>query len=179
MQRPRAIALRRNDDPGRHGHKNSLDPGVGSKAYVGGVSRLNGMTVGSLARMGGVCRATVRFYEREGLLPRPRRSPSGYRLYSAGDADRLSFVRHAQATGLTLDDIRELLRSQQLRSPEACRRVAQRLRERIEVLDRKIAELKAFRGELAEALAQCEEGDESCPVVLSFARDASKEEEIG
>lgn len=127
-----------------------------------------------------VSRDTVRFYEREGLLPRPRRSPSGYRLYSAGDADRLSFVRHAQATGLTLDDIRELLRSQQLRSPEACRRVAQRLGERIENIDRKLAELSAFRRELAEAAAQCEAAaSDSCPVVLTFARGVFKEEKAG
>lgn len=124
-----------------------------------------------------VSRDTVRFYEREGLLPRPRRSPSGYRLYSAGDADRLSFVRHAQATGLTLDDIRELLRSQQLRSPEACRRVAQRLGERIENIDRKLAELSAFRRELAEAVASCEAAaSDSCPVVLTFAGGVPKEE---
>ncbi len=157
-------------------HKNSLDPGVRSKADLVGVGRLNGITIGSLARTCGVSRDTVRFYEREGLLPRPRRSPSGYRLYGEGDADRLSFVRHAQATGLTLDDIRELLRSQ-LHSPEACRRVAGRLRERIENIDRKVAELEAFRRELAEAVSQCEEGTAgSCPVVLNFAGGVPREE---
>lgn len=135
------------------------------------------MTIGGLARMCGVSRDTVRFYERESLLPRPRRSPSGYRLYSAGDADRLSFVRHAQATGLTLDDIRELLRSQQLRSPEACRRVAQRLGERIENIDRKVAELKAFRRELAAAVRRCEAAaSDSCPVVLTLQGGVLKKE---
>jgi DNA-binding transcriptional MerR regulator len=140
---------------------------------------LDGLTIGDLAERCGVSRDTLRFYERERLLSPPRCSASGYRLYGQADAARVRFIRRAQATGLTLDDIRELLRVQQLRTPETCRRVAARLRERIEALDRKIAELKAFRGELAEAVAQCEEGAESCPVVLSFARDSSKEEEIG
>ncbi len=140
---------------------------------------LDGLTIGDLADRCGVSRDTLPFYERERLLTPPRRSASGYRLYGQADAARVRFIRRAQATGLTLDDIRELLRVQKLGTPETCRRVATRLRERIEVLDRKIAELKAFREELAEALAQCVEGAESCPVVLSFARDGSKEEEIG
>ena len=139
----------------------------------------DGVTIGDLAERCGVSRDTLRFYERERLLSPPRRSASGYRLYGETDAARVRFIRRAQATGLTLDDIRELLRVQQLRTPETCRRVAARLRERIEVLDRKIAELDAFRGELAQALAQCEEGAESCPVVLSFARAGSKEEGVG
>ncbi len=140
---------------------------------------LGGLTIGGLAERCGVSRDTLRFYERERLLSPPRRSASGYRLYGETDLARVRFIRRAQATGLTLDDIRELLRIQQLRTPETCRRVAARLRERIEVLDRKIGELEAFRGELAQALAQCEEGAESCPVVLTFASDGSNEEEVG
>jgi len=138
---------------------------------------LSGLTIGGLAERCGVSRDTLRFYERERLLSPPRRSGSGYRLYEEAHVARVRFIRRAQATGLTLDDIRELLRVQKLGTPETCRRVAARLRERVEVLDRKIAELRAFRRELAQALAQCEEGAESCPVVLSFARDGSKEEE--
>jgi len=136
----------------------------------------NGLTIGGLAERCGISRDTLRFYERERLLSPPRRSATGYRLYQDADAARVRFIRRAQATGLTLDDIRELLRVQQLRTPETCRRVAARIRERIEVLDRKIAELEAFRRELSQAVAQCEEGAESCPVVLTFARDGSKEE---
>ncbi len=140
---------------------------------------LDGLTIGDLAGRCGVSRDTLRFYERERLLSPPRRSPSGYRLYGETDAARIRFIRRAQATGLTLDDIRELLSAQQLRTPGTCRRVAARLRERIEILDGKIAELWAFRGELGKALAQCEDGALSCPVVLSFARDDSKEGEAG
>lgn len=140
---------------------------------------LDGLTIGDLAGRCGVSRDTLRFYERQRLISPPRRSASGYRLYGETDAARVRFIRRAQATGLTLDDIRELLRIQKLGTPETCRRVAARLMGRVEALDRKIAELQAFRGELAQALAQCEEGAESCPVVLTFARDGSREEEVG
>jgi DNA-binding transcriptional MerR regulator len=139
---------------------------------------VDGLTISDLAERCGVSRDTLRFYERERLLMPPRRSASGYRLYGEADAARIQFIRRAQATGLTLDDIRELLRVQQLRTPEICHRVAARLRQRIDVLDRKITELKAFRHELAAALARCEEGvSPSCPVVLNFAGGVLKEEE--
>ena len=141
---------------------------------------LDGLTIGELAERCGVSRDTLRFYERERLLPPARRSASGYRLYAEADAERVLFIRRAQVTGLTLDDIRELLRAQQLRTPESCRRVAARLKERVEAVDRKIAELKAFRRELASALARCEEGvSKSCPVVLNFAGGVLEEEKAG
>ncbi len=76
----------------------------------------------------------------------------------------------AHALGLTLDDIRELVRLEQLRTPDECRRVATLLRERIEAIDQKVAELRAFRRQLALSLKRCEEADgETCPVVLSLS----------
>ncbi|PYQ47792.1 MAG: hypothetical protein DMF78_22815 [Acidobacteria bacterium] len=102
--------------------------------------------------------------------------------------DGLTIGDLAERCGVSRDTLRfyerERLLSPPRRSasgwtPGTCRRVATRLSERIEVLDGKIAELNAFRGELAAALAQCEEGAESCPVVLSFARDGSNGKEIG
>ncbi len=137
----------------------------------------DGITIGDLAERCGVSRDTLRFYERERLLAPPRRTASGYRLYGETDEARVRFIRRAQATGLTLDDVRELLRVQPLRTPEACRRVAERLRERIAALDRKVEELAAFRRELARAVARCEEGAESCPVILRFEGDEAGDEE--
>lgn len=129
-----------------------------------------GLTIGELANACGVSRDTLRFYERKGLLPRPRRTPSRYRVYAEEDEQRLFLIRQAQAIGLTLDDIRELFRHQQLRSPGECRRVAGLLRERIAVIDRKLAELKVFRHQLAESLERCEKADsEACPVVLDLS----------
>jgi MerR family copper efflux transcriptional regulator len=130
----------------------------------------DGLKIGELATRCGVSRDTIRFYERESLLPRPRRTPAQYRVYGEGDESRLLFIRQAQAIGLTLDDIRELVRHDQLRTPGECRRVAALLRERIETIDGKLAELKAFRRQLAESLERCTKADsEACPVVLDLS----------
>ena len=126
--------------------------------------------IGELASECGVSRDTVRFYERERLLPAPRRTASGYRRYDEGDVARVRFVKRAQAIGLTLDDVRELLSIRQARTPEECRRVAARLTARIETIDAKIAQLRAFRRELTRNLERCERAHSgSCPMVLDLA----------
>jgi Cd(II)/Pb(II)-responsive transcriptional regulator len=67
------------------------------------------MKIGELAKRG-VCKVeTVRFYEREGLLPRPERSSGNYRLYTAEDAARLVFIRNCRSLGMALAEIRVLL----------------------------------------------------------------------
>lgn len=132
------------------------------------------MTIGELARASGVSADTVRFYERQKLLPRPQRSASGYRLYRDEDTRRIRFVRRAQAMGLTLDDIAELLRVEPLKTVEQCRRVAARLTARVAAVEERIAEMKAFRKALLGGLRRCEEAlarDECCPVVIDLGAD--------
>lgn len=130
----------------------------------------DGLKIGELAERSGVSRDTIRFYEREGLLPRPQRTATRYRIYTDEDVDRVLFVRQAQAIGLTLDGIRELIRLETLRTPGECRRVAALLRERIEAIDRKLADLKALRRRLAESLERCDRADsDACPVVLDLS----------
>jgi DNA-binding transcriptional MerR regulator len=131
----------------------------------------DGMRIGELAHACEVSRDTLRFYERERLLPRPRRTASGYRLYRAEDASRVLFVRRAQAMGLALDDVRELLELRSLKTPDQCRRVASRLRTRVAAVEEKIADLQAFREELLRSLKRCEsaiERRECCPVVVDL-----------
>ncbi len=70
---------------------------------------MKALTIGHLAKQAGVNLETVRFYERRGLLPRPPRSASGYRLFPADAARRLRFIRRAQELGFSLGEIRELL----------------------------------------------------------------------
>ena len=142
----------------------------------------DGFTIGSLARTCGVSRDTLRFYERERLLPPARRTTSGYRLYGQDDAGRVRFIRRAQSMGLTLEDIRELLRVQRVNTPEQCRRVGARLRVRIQAVDEKIDQLRTFREELARNLERCEraEAEESCcPVVLDLDGNGAKEKSKG
>jgi DNA-binding transcriptional MerR regulator len=129
----------------------------------------DGLKIGELADRCGVSRDTIRFYEREKLLPRPRRSASSYRVYADEDASRVLFIRQAQAIGLTLDDIRELVRLETLRTPDECERVAGVLRERIAAIDRKVSDLRAFRKRLARSLGRCESAHgEGCPVVVDL-----------
>lgn len=143
---------------------------LGPRSILGMGRMRDGLKIGELAGRCGVSRDTIRFYEREGLLPQPQRTPSLYRVYDEKDEGRLLFIRQAQALGLTLDDIRELVHHHQLRTPGECRRVAGLLRERIEAIDRKLRELKSFRRQLAEGLERCEKADgEACPVVLSLS----------
>jgi MerR family copper efflux transcriptional regulator len=135
-----------------------------------------GLRIGELSQRCGVSADTVRFYEREGLLPRPRRSSSRYRLYGEEDEGRLRFIRRAQTLGLTLEDIRELLSLGEARTPKECGRVAERLRARVAAVDEKLAQLRAFRRELVRNLEKCERAHTgSCPVVLDLAANGPED----
>lgn len=119
---------------------------------------------------GGPCEGGHRERRRR-PVPAPKRSASGYRLYREEDVERVLFVRRAQAMGLSLDDIRELLGARLLRSPEQCQRVGVRLKARIEAVERQIAQLRAFREVLAENLKRCRHAESEakcCPVVLNL-----------
>src|SRR5712691_9785463 len=145
----------------------TLEPGPRFILTMGRMSE--GLRIGELSERCGVSADTVRFYEREGLLPRQRRSPSRYRVYDREDEGRLRFIRRAQALGLTLDDIRELLSLAQARTPAECRRVAETLRARVAAVDEKLAQLRAFRRELVRNLEKCEQPHgNGCPVVLDL-----------
>jgi DNA-binding transcriptional MerR regulator len=67
------------------------------------------MRTGELARKAGVNLQTIRFYEREGLLPEPARTVSGYRSYQTSDLDRVIFIRRNQELGFTLAEIKQLI----------------------------------------------------------------------
>src|SRR5207245_5906276 len=71
--------------------------------------RMKPLTIGHLAREAGVNLETVRYYERQGLLAKPPRSASGYRLFPSDAARRLRFIRRARELGFSLKEIRELL----------------------------------------------------------------------
>ena len=67
------------------------------------------MRIGELARHSGVPATTLRYYEQVGLVPQPRRTESGYRAYDQETLTRLAFIRAAQAVGLTLAQIRDVI----------------------------------------------------------------------
>lgn len=73
-----------------------------------------------MAGRSGVPAKTIRFWEDQHLLPAPARTPAGYRDYDRGILQRLAFIRHAQAAGLTLEHIRQVLASATEASRRAC-----------------------------------------------------------
>ena len=105
------------------------------------------MTIGRVAAQTGVSAQAIRHYEREGLLPAPNRTHTGYRLYGTEVVGRLNFIRQARALGLSLGEIREIFRLSEAGSAPCCR-VRELLSEKLDDLDRRIAELTRFRSEL-------------------------------
>lgn len=107
--------------------------------------------IGTLARQAHVPIKTIRYYEEVGLLLKPPRTASGYRLYPPQTADRLVFIKKAQSLGLQLKDIKEILElADRGRCP--CGHVQRVLKARLDDLTRKIADLRLIERRLAKAV---------------------------
>ena len=110
-----------------------------------------GMRIGEVADRTGLTTQAIRYYEREGLLPQPIRTHTAYRMYSPEVLGRLGFIKQARRLGLSLKEIKQILRmSQAGRAP--CCKVRELLAGKLEELDRTIAELSLFREELQRFL---------------------------
>ncbi len=125
-----------------------------------------GLTIGRLARQSGVGVETIRFYERQGLLPPPARTTANYRIYPEQEVRRLHFIRRAKALGFTLREIRELLELRHRTGAEKGE-VRQRAEAKIADLDRRIAELERIRAALQHLVSACDgHGPASdCPIL--------------
>jgi DNA-binding transcriptional MerR regulator len=113
-------------------------------------------TIGQLAHAAGVPTSTVRYYERIGLLSPKGRTAGNYRLYGEEALARLRFIRAAQATGFTLDDITALLQLQNT-TPDACQDVQTLIEARLGDLEQRMADLRHVQGVLKATLKQCQE----------------------
>lgn len=105
------------------------------------------MRIGELSEASGVPTKTIRFYEGLGLLPAADRTASGYRDFTGDAADRLAFIRAAQAVGLTLGEIRSVVGLRD-RGETPCEHVLDLIEARAADVDRRIGELEALRTEL-------------------------------
>jgi DNA-binding transcriptional MerR regulator len=112
--------------------------------------------IGEFAELCGVSRDTVRFYERIGLLRNPSRTASRHRIYDRAAVARLRFIRGAQRLGLTLEDIRRLLRLREMRGSDAGKQIAGLLRSRADAIDSEISKLLALRRRLDKSIRLCE-----------------------
>lgn len=105
------------------------------------------LRVSDLATETGVSADTIRFYERKRLLTPPNRSPNGYRQFDEASVRRVRFIKGAQALGLKLSEIRELLDIRD-RGACPCGHTRELVERRIGELDEEIRELQALRSEL-------------------------------
>ncbi|MBI2917341.1 MAG: heavy metal-responsive transcriptional regulator [Chloroflexi bacterium] len=105
------------------------------------------MKIGELARATGFTPKTIRYYEGESLLPDPGRTDSGYRVYDRADVERLEFIRKAKRLGLSLEEIKSILRLHDRREP-TCTHVRVLLETKLGQVDALLQDLREFREEL-------------------------------
>ena len=113
---------------------------------------MDSIGIGTLARRAGVSIDTVRYYERGGLLAPRSRLASGYRRYSEVEVSRLRFIRRAQALGFSLKEVKELLA---ISGQRDVARINRRAQEKLEDVERRIAELERVRDGLSNLIKAC------------------------
>jgi MerR family transcriptional regulator, copper efflux regulator len=128
------------------------------------------LTIGAVAKRAGVPIDTIRYYEREGLLPEPLRRASGYRSYNDTAVSRLRFIRRAKDLGFTLEEIRDLLALSADRH-RGVKAVRERAQQRLASIDARIAELTRIRQGLEQLIEACPgRGDpDQCPILRALA----------
>lgn len=124
------------------------------------------MRTAQVARQAGVNAQTLRYYERRGLLPEPRRSESGHRAYGPQAVRIVRFVKRAQELGFSLDDIEVLLHLAG-GGPDSCASVRALAGDKIDELEAKIAHLVAMRDSLRSLMTTCDRPrtDRECPLL--------------
>jgi DNA-binding transcriptional MerR regulator len=113
------------------------------------------MRIGELARASGIAPSAVRYYEQLGLLPAPERTASGYRSYAGEAVDRLAFIRSAQAVGLTLAEVRQVLGVRDA-GEAPCRVVTELIDRRYAEVRARITELQGLERDLSRLRARAE-----------------------
>jgi len=128
------------------------------------------MTIGRLADQAGVNVETIRYYQRRGLLAEPPRPANGQRHYPPQLVKRVRFIKRAQGLGLTLDEIGSLL---DLDESRACAETRELAAHKLEVIESKLADLKAMRKALTALLRECDMGTAkgTCPIIHALAQD--------
>ena len=130
---------------------------------------MDGLSRGNLAKLAEVNIETLRYYEREKVVPRPPRTISNYRLYPEDTVRRVRFVKHAQELGFSLKEIKELLGLRGTRGAD-CRNVLRRAAWKINEIEEKIRSLQAIRKALHKLVEQCKGKGPltECPILESL-----------
>lgn len=128
------------------------------------------LSIGGFATAGGVTVETVRFYQRKGLLPQPRKPYGGIRRYGTADVTRVRFVKSAQRLGFSLDEIADLLR---LEDGTHCDEASGLAKSKLMDVREKLADLARIETALSALLSACHmrKGSVSCPLIASLQSD--------
>ena len=128
------------------------------------------LTIGRLADEAGVNVETIRYYQRRGLMPEPDKPINGHRRYTVDAVRRVRFIKRAQVLGFTLEEISSLL---ELDEAHACVETRELAAHKLEVIESKLADLKAMRKALASLLRECDAGavTGACPIIHALAAD--------
>src|SRR3712207_5676151 len=133
------------------------------------------MRIGEVARHADVNVQTLRYYERRGLLPAPRRRPSGYREYSPDTVRLVRFIKRAQELGFSLRDIAELIELRQNPARNCAGVRAAAIRKAEDVADR-IRQLTAVREALEQFASACDSArGDRCPIIDALNDEADTE----
>lgn len=128
---------------------------------------MNSFTVGALADKAGINLETVRYYEKIGLMPKPKRKESRYRFYDESDLTRLKFIVRAKELGFTLKEISELL-DLRIESKATCGDIKKIAGHKIQNVKQKIKDLQNIKKVLTKLIRQCvneELSSEECPIL--------------
>ncbi len=117
---------------------------------LGSAQRLK---IGEVAKRSGIGIEALRFYERSGVLGRPGRTESGYRIYDTEVLERLDFIKRAQVLGFSLDEIRQII-SEKEAGQSPCEAVRDIVRTHLQELDERMREMRRYRNELAATLTE-------------------------
>lgn len=133
------------------------------------------LTIGQVAEGAGVGIETIRFYEREGLIPEPPRTPAGYRQYAADTVERLRFIQRAKALGFSLRETQELL-ALRVGEGTSAADVRARAAEKLGDISARIRDLEAMRESLTGLLSTCpgQGALDGCPILVALTRDEAR-----
>ncbi|MBU0589194.1 MAG: Cd(II)/Pb(II)-responsive transcriptional regulator [Gammaproteobacteria bacterium] len=129
------------------------------------------MKIGALSKRIKTPVETIRYYEREGLLPEPGRTDGNYRVYGEAHAERLAFIRHCRGLDMSLDEVRQLLRVKDDPASD-CGDVNELLDDHINHVADRIRELQGLEQQLKKLRERCSEAQEaaSCGILSALSR---------
>lgn len=151
----------------------TLNQGTGFIIYTMGGQKMTRLIIGELAKQSNVNIATVSYYEKRGLIAKPPRTESGYRMFSHNAVTEIKMVKHAQELGFTLEEIKKILSIYRVEDYFPTKELYQISKEKIIEIDEKVAQLKNLKSLLENAMkntaSELPDPKESCPLLKKLS----------